>query len=48
MNIFYLCDRQACEKCSEECTHTSDITHAKNFYLIDDAYFESEESEVEE
>lgn len=27
-NIFYLCDRKACEKCHEECHHTSDIKHA--------------------
>lgn len=26
--ILYLCDREACEYCSNECKHTSDITHA--------------------
>lgn len=32
MNILYLCDRRACEKCNLiECRHTSDITHAKSF-----------------
>ena len=29
--IFYICDREACEKCNEFCFHTTDITHAKNF-----------------
>ena len=25
---FYVCDRKKCPNCSEECKHTSDITHA--------------------
>ena len=29
----YLCDRRACNHCSPECRHTTDITHAKNFEL---------------
>lgn len=29
--VFYLCDRRACEKCSPECRHTTDIRHAANF-----------------
>lgn len=29
--IFYICDRRACDKCNEECTHTKDIRHAKSF-----------------
>lgn len=29
--IFYICDREACDECSEFCFHTTDITHAKNF-----------------
>ena len=29
--IFYICDREACDKCNEFCFHTTDITHAKNF-----------------
>lgn len=33
MNVLYLCDRRACEKCSPECHYTSDISHAKNFEL---------------
>lgn len=28
--ILYLCDGKRCEKCSENCNHTSDISHAKN------------------
>ena len=31
MAIFYLCDRKACENCSSECKHTTDIRHAINF-----------------
>ena len=31
--ILYLCDRRTCEKCSPECRHTTDITHARNFEL---------------
>lgn len=33
MNIFYLCDRRACEHCSPECEHTIDVRHAKNFQM---------------
>lgn len=38
--IYYLCDRRACEKCNPDCTHTSDIRHAKNFRVVGDAIFE--------
>lgn len=31
MAILYLCDRKACENCSSECKHTTDIRHAINF-----------------
>lgn len=31
--VLYLCDRRACDKCSPECFHTSDIRHAKHFAL---------------
>jgi len=31
MEILYLCDRKACENCSPECRHTTDIYHAVNF-----------------
>lgn len=31
-NIFYVCDRKQCEKCSyPQCRHTSDISHAASF-----------------
>lgn len=33
-NILYICDRRACDKCSPECHHTSDPTHAVNFTRI--------------
>jgi len=41
MNILYLCDRRACKTCGPECFHTTDITHAKNFKLVGDGYFEN-------
>lgn len=28
------CDRRACNKCSQECNHTPDIRHAKNFHVV--------------
>lgn len=31
--VLYLCDRRACEHCSPECQHTTDISHAKNFEI---------------
>lgn len=33
MKIFYLCDRRACEHCSPECKHTTDVRHAVNFEM---------------
>lgn len=27
------CDRRACNKCNQECSHTPDIRHAKNFHI---------------
>lgn len=30
-DILYLCDREACEKCHDECDYTVDINHAANF-----------------
>lgn len=44
MSVLYLCDRKACgenHKCGE-CSHTSDIVHAKNFEKIGKSYFEKE------
>ena len=37
MNVLYVCDRRACDQCSHECNHTTDISHAKNFELGFDA-----------
>lgn len=33
--VIYLCDGLACPSCSEFCKHTSDISHAKNFKMLD-------------
>lgn len=34
-SIVYVCDREMCgDSCHDECTHTSDIDHAKNFQKI--------------
>ena len=30
VDIFYICDRKACENCHDECGHTGDISHAVN------------------
>ena len=38
--IFYICDRRKCEVCRDECTHTIDITHARNFKKEYDMFFE--------
>ena len=40
MTTFYLCDRRACEVCTPDCTHTSDIRHANNFRIVADSFFE--------
>lgn len=33
--IVYACDREICgDKCHDECAHTTDIDHAKNFRKI--------------
>ena len=48
-DVFYICDRTACESCSPDCNHTSDITHAVNFYKLPKSdseifgYFERDE-----
>ena len=31
MAILYICDRKACDNCSDMCKHTTDIRHAVNF-----------------
>lgn len=38
--VLYICDRRACNKCNPECMHTNDISHAKNFELLDDVFVE--------
>lgn len=40
IDIFYLCDRKACENCHEECRHTSDVEHAVNRWHFDGKMFE--------
>ncbi|MDO4557305.1 MAG: hypothetical protein Q4B70_19500 [Lachnospiraceae bacterium] len=29
--VLYLCDREKCKDCSDDCKHTTDVWHAKNF-----------------
>ena len=39
----YICDRKKCgERCSPECTHTSDIDHAVNFEFDGYEYIEKD------
>lgn len=35
MRVAYLCDGFACMVCSKYCKHTFDISHAKNFKVLD-------------
>lgn len=39
--VFFVCDRKACAKCSPDCSHTSNITNAKNFNLFFDESYDS-------
>lgn len=32
MTVLYVCDREKCPNCHSECEHTTDISHAKNFF----------------
>lgn len=32
MTVLYVCDRKKCPNCQPECEHTTDISHAKNFF----------------
>lgn len=41
--VFYLCDGGKCKNCSNECNHTADIDHAKNFNKEIGVYVEKEE-----
>lgn len=36
--VMYLCDRRKCTICREDCTHTEDVRHAKNFELSKQHY----------
>jgi len=47
VQVAYVCDSRACngDCTSEECTHTKDIEHAKNFIRIGDAYMEQTDVE---
>lgn len=39
--IVFLCDKHACDKCSNsECEHTENIRHAKNFESFGDMFVE--------
>lgn len=45
--ILYLCDGGQCETCSNECNHTTDIDHAKNFNKEFGVYVEKENNYAE-
>ena len=40
--VFYICDRRACEVCTFECKYTGDIRHAKHFELFERTFYEQE------
>lgn len=47
--IFYLCDRKACRLCSgENCDHTKNIEHARNFKNKHGIYVENDNREKED
>ena len=48
--IHFVCDRRKCHSCHPECSHTTDIKHAKNFTVsgVDDLYFEEDDYECQE
>lgn len=35
IQVLYICDRKKCENCYENCKHTTDIKHAKNFEVTE-------------
>lgn len=38
--VLYLCDkRDVCPQCSEECDHTTDIAHARNFERLTEGVY---------
>lgn len=46
--VAFLCDGRKCgNECSEICFRTTDVSHAKNFVRVGDAYFEKEEKNDE-
>lgn len=45
--VLYLCDGGQCETCSNECNHTTDIDHAKNFNKEFGVYVEKENDYAE-
>ena len=34
--ILFICDRLACDNCNDPCTHTSDISHARNRKIFEE------------
>lgn len=40
--IQYLCDGKSCESCNNDCKHTTDISHARNFIKKGNTYIEVE------
>lgn len=50
MNVIYICDHKACDKCSyPQCKHTQDVTHAVNFEkFAEDSYYEKEQVHCKE
>lgn len=40
--VLYLCDLHRCDKCSPECRHTSDISHAVSFHVVREGVYEQE------
>ena len=45
--VLYFCDGGQCETCSNECNHTTDIDHAKNFNKEFSVYVEKENDYAE-
>ena len=46
--VVFLCDGRKCgNECSEMCFRTTDVSHAKNFVRLGDAYFEKDEKNDE-
>lgn len=33
IQVLYICDRTKCERCYDECKHTTDFKYAKNFSI---------------